>query len=139
MSADRKATSRDFLQLWGENAPHNADELVAPSYTNHQMPDAAGGTSTLSLAQWKALVADFHRGFSDVKMEILLQVAEGDYVCTRWRMTGTHTGSFDDMAATGKASTWTGVGTDRYEGDRIAESWVDWDKFSFLDGLGLVG
>jgi predicted ester cyclase len=139
MGANHKATSKDLLELWGDNAPHKSTEYLARNYVNHQMPDAAGSTSTKSLEEWKALVADFHNGFSDVRMEVLLQVAEGDYVCSRWRLTAKHTGPFKDLAATGKATTWTGVHTDRYAGDKLVESWVDWDKSSFLEGLGMAG
>ena len=139
MPSDRKATSKQLLELWGDNALHKADDYLSPNYVNHQLPDAAGGTSAKSLAEWRALVADFHKGFSDVKMEVLLQVAEGDYVCSRWRMTAVHTGMFKELAETGKTTTWTGVHTDRYEGDQLVESWVDWDKYSFLEGLGIVG
>jgi predicted ester cyclase len=138
MGTDQKETSRHLLELWGDNALHRSAEYLAPNYVNHQMPDAEGGTSTKSLEQWKALVADFHNGFSDVRMEVLLQVAEGNYVCSRWRLTAKHTGKFGDYAATGKTTTWTGTHTDRYEGGKLAESWVDWDKYSFLEGLGLV-
>ena len=70
-------------------------------------------------------------------MEVILQVEEGDFVSSRWRMTATHTGRFADYAATGKTTRWTGVHTDRYEGEKLVESWVDWDKSSFLEGLGL--
>jgi predicted ester cyclase len=139
MAADHKATSRHLLELWGDNAPHKAADYLAASYVNHQLPDAAGGTSAKSLEQWKALLADFHEGFSDVKIEVLLQVAEGNYVCSRWRLTAKHTGTFNDIAATGKTSTWTGVHTDRYDGGKLVESWVDWDKYSFLENLGVVG
>jgi predicted ester cyclase len=139
MPVDHRATSKQLLELWGDNAVHKAADFIAANYANHQMPDAARGTSVKSLAEWKALVADFHNGFSDVKMEVLQQVAEGNFVCSRWRMTGKHTGKFEDLAATGKTSTWTGVHTDRYEGGKLVESWVDWDKYSWLEGLGLVG
>ena len=139
MSADHKTTSKHLLALWGDNALHQSDEYLAAGYVNHQMPDAAGGTSDKSLEEWKALVAEFHSGFSDVKMEVMLQVAEGDYVCSRWRITGKQTGEFRGLEEpTGKTSTWTGVHTDRYEGGKLVESWVDWDKYGFLEGLGLV-
>lgn len=137
MSIDRKATSKQLLELWGDNALHQAADFLADDYINHQFPDAAGGISSKSLTEWKALVSDFHEGFSDVKMEVLLQVAEGDYVCSRWRMTATNTGAFRDAISTGKTTTWTGVQTDRYEADKLVESWVDWDKSSCLEGLGL--
>ncbi len=138
MSADHKETSKHLLELWGDNAQHQSDDYLAANYVNHQMPDAAGGTSTKSLEEWRALVADFHNGFSDVEMEVLLQVAEGNYVCSRWRMIAKHTGTFKDLAETGKSSTWTGTNVDRYEGGKLVETWVDWDKYSFLEGLGLV-
>jgi predicted ester cyclase len=138
MSADHNTTSKQLLELWGDNALHKAADYLAANYVNHQLPDAASGTSSKSLAQWKELVADFHKGFSDVKMEVLLQVSEGDYVCSRWRMTAMHTGNFGDLAATSKTTTWAGVHTDRYEGGKLVESWVDWDKYSFLEGLGVV-
>jgi len=138
MTTDHKETSKELLELWGNNALHKSPDYFAPQYINHQMPDAAGGTSTKSLEEWKTLVADFHNEFSDVNMEILLQVADGDYVCSRWRMTAKNTGKFEKHAPTGKITTWTGVQTDRYEGGKLVESWVDWDKYSFLEGLGLV-
>lgn len=139
MAADHKATSKQLLELWGDNAVHKAADYLAPNYVNHQMPEAAGGKPDKSLDEWKALVTEFHNSFSDTKMEVLQQVAEGDFVSSRWRMTAKHTGKFNDLAPTGKTSTWTGVHTDRYEGGKLVESWVDWDKYSWLAGLGLVG
>ena len=136
MATDHKNTSKRLLDLWGDNTPHEAADYLAPNYVNHQLPDAAGGTSNKSLDEWKGLVADFHKGFSNVKMEILLQVAEGRYVCSRWRMTARHTGKFGDLAPTGKTTTWTGTQTDRYEDGKMMESWADWDRSSFLEGLG---
>lgn len=138
MATDHKATSRQVLALWSDNLAHQPVDYIAANYANHQMPDAAEGRSTKTLDQWKELVANFHKGFSDVELEILQQVAEGDFVCTRWQMTAKHTGEFADVPATNKKSSWTGVHTDRYEGSQLVESWIDWDKYSFLEGLGLV-
>jgi predicted ester cyclase len=138
MATDHKATSRQVLGLWSDNLAHQPVDYISANYANHQMPDAAEGRSTKTLDQWKSLVANFHKGFSNVKMEIMQQVAEGDFVCTRWQMTAKHTGEFAGLAPTGKTSTWSGVHTDRYEGGKLVESWVEWDKYSFLEGLGLV-
>jgi predicted ester cyclase len=139
MAADHKATSKQLLEQWGDNTVHKGVDFIAANYKNHQMPDAAEAQSVKSLDEWKALVANFHKGFSGVKMEVLQQVAEGDLVCSRWRMTAKHTGEFAGLAPTNKTTTWTGVHTDRYEGGKLVESWVDWDKYSWLEGLGLAG
>lgn len=138
MSEDRKSTSRHLLEMWGDNAPHRPTDYLAANYVNHQLPDAEGGISDKSIEEWKTLVTDFHHSFSDARLELLLQIEEGDYVCTRWQMTAKHTGSFRGIEPTGKETTWTGVQTDRYEGGKLVESWIEWDKYRWLEGLGLV-
>ncbi|MCO1336161.1 ester cyclase [Microbulbifer sp. OS29] len=133
-----KETSKALLELWADNVPQKSTDYLSPNYINHQIPDTSDSISTISVKECQDLVTEFHKCFADVNMEILLQVAEGDYVCTRWRVTATQTSNFLQYDATGKTSTWNGVHTDLYKDGKMIESWVDWDKFSFLEGLGLV-
>ena len=105
---------------------------------NQQEPDVQGGISDKNLESWKQLVSDFHKAFSNSKVRILMQIAEGDLVANRWEFTATHTGEFMGLAPTKKQTTWTGVQIDRFKDDRIVESWVDWDKYRFLAGIGVV-
>ena len=49
LSTDYKETSKHLLELWGDNALQKSDDYLAANYVNHQMPDAAGGTSAKSL------------------------------------------------------------------------------------------
>jgi predicted ester cyclase len=134
-----KEISRRVLGLWAAGCPDQAEDLVTADYVNHQMPDVEGGTSSKSLAEWKSLFTDFVATFSEASVEILLQVAEGDLVATRWRLSGKHTGEFRGLAPSGKEVSWTGVHTDRFADGRVSESWVDWDKYSMLEGIGAVG
>ena len=135
---DRKALARRCLGLWASDSTDKAEDLVAPGYLNHQEPDVAGGVTAKNLDEWRELVSGFHESFSDSTVEILIQVGEGDLVATRWAFTATHTGAFMGYPATGKRVTWFGTEVDRFENGKIVESWVDWDKFSFLNKLGLV-
>ncbi len=135
---DHKEMSRQVLAMWGRGTSVAPEDILAAYYVNHQMPDVRGGTSTMSLEEWKSLIADFHEGFSDTAADILQQVAEGDFVATRWQLSATHTGDFRGLSATGKQATWTGVHTDRFADGKIAESWVDWDKYRFLEELGAL-
>jgi predicted ester cyclase len=114
------------------------EDVLGGSYQNHREPGAGGGTSTMDLEEWEELLKSYHEAFSDSKVDILSQIAENDMVATRWRITAYHTGEFAGFAPTQKQSTWTGVSTDRFENGKIVESWVNWDKYTFLDGLGLV-
>lgn len=136
---DHKAISREVLAMWGAGSSCAPEDVLALNYVNHQMPDVEGSVSSNDLGEWKSLVSDFKQGFPDSECEILLQIAEGDYVATRWKLTGTHTADFRGLAPTGKRASWTGVHSDRFSEGKIVESWVDWDKYRFLDELGLIG
>ena len=103
-----------------------------------QEPDVEGGVTSKSLDAWKELVAGYHDAFSSSKFVVLMQIAEGDLVATRWEITATHTGDNMGRVPTNKEITWTGVEIDRFEDDKIVESWVDWDKYRLFEELGLV-
>ena len=120
-----KDLSRRAILLWAAQTTDEANDLFLPGYLNHQAPSIEGGTKTLDLAGWKALVAGHQSSFSNGKVDILDQVAEGHLVATRWRFTFTQTGTFMGRPPSGKEVTWGGVQTDRFADGKIAESWVD--------------
>jgi len=62
-------------------------------------------------------------GFSDVVQEQIALVADGDRVVNHSRTTGTHTGEFLGIPATGKRITVDHVEIWRIEGDKIVEQW----------------
>lgn len=138
MLDENKKTSRRALQLWASDHSEQPEDIISNQYVNHQEPDVEGGVSARGLKDWKELVNGYHDSFSDSKVQIMQQIAEGDLVATRWEFTATHTGEYMGIAPTGREITWTGVQIDRYEGGKIVESWVDWDKFRFFEGLGRV-
>ncbi len=135
---DHKQMSRRAIAMWSSNSSDRPEDIFADNYVNHQEPDVEGGVSDKSLEAWKELISGYHKAFSNSKALVLMQIAEGDLVATRWEFTAIHTGDFMGAAPTGKQVTWTGVQIDRFEDGKIVESWVDWDKYRFLEGLGLV-
>jgi predicted ester cyclase len=139
MSLDKqKSLSRRSLEMWASNNTDRPDEVFAANYVNHQEPDAKGGVKSVDLAGWTKIVAENHRAFSDFQVRILMQVAEGDLVATRWQFSATQTGDYLGHPPTGRRATWTGVQIDRFENGRIAESWVDWDKYRLFEALGFL-
>ncbi|MEZ5787373.1 MAG: ester cyclase [Xanthobacteraceae bacterium] len=135
---NEKNLARRSLDMWGSGNTDVPEEVFAENYVNHQ-ESAAGSVTALDLAGWKAVVAENHRAFSDFQVTILMQIAEGDLVATRWRFEATHTGVYLGHPPTGKRTTWTGVQIDRIANGRIVESWVDWDKYRLFETLGFVG
>lgn len=135
---DEKSLARRSLEMWASDNTDSPEDVFAETYVNHQEPDAKGGVKSLDLAGWKEVVAENHRAFSDFQVQILIQVAEGDLVATRWRFSATHTGDYLGHPATGKRATWSGVQIDRIDKGKIVESWVDWDKYRLFEELGFL-
>jgi len=79
----------------------------------------------------KGLVA----AFEDLHVEVLDQIVQGDRVATRFSMTGTQTGEFYGVAASGAKATLTGTAFDRIEDEKIAEHWSDSDLGGFMAQL----
>lgn len=135
---DEKELSRRAIEMWASDTFDMADETFAENYVNHQEPDVEGGIKGLDLTAWKDLAGPFHSAFPDAAVEILMQFGEGDLVATRWQFTATQTGTYMDLAPTGKEITWTGAQIDRFEDGKIVETWVNWDKYRMFEELGLV-
>ena len=135
---DEKSLSRRAIDRWASNNSDTTEDIFAANYSNHQEPYAAGGTKALSLEAWEKLVREYHGAFSNSTVRVLMQIAEGDFVATQWKITATQTGSYLGHAPSGKTVTWTGVSIDRFENGKIVESWVNWDKYSLLEGLGML-
>lgn len=132
------ATGAKSFWDWKEILKSYHEDVVPGSRQNLYEPDAADGTSTRDLQDWKDLLKSYHEAFSNSKVEVQSQIAENDLVATRWRMTARQISAFVGLPPTRKQSTWTGVTTDRFDDGKIVESWINWDKLSFLEGLGLV-
>ena len=135
---DEKSLSRRAIEWWASNNSGRPEEIFAANYINHQEPDAAGGTKALSLEAWVELLKDYHSAFSNSAALVRMQIAQGDLVATRWQITATLTGEYLGRAPSGKEATWTGVSIDRFKNGKIVESWVNWDKYSYFEGLGLL-
>lgn len=135
---DNKTLARRSLEMWASGKDERPEEVFAADYANHQESDIRGSVQTRDLASWKAVVRQHHDAFTDLAVRLDRQIAEGDRVATRWEFSGRHTGTFMGAAPTGREVTWTGVQIDRCEDGKIAESWVDWDKYRLFKGVGLI-
>lgn len=87
--------------------------------------------------QVKEIAAIFHTGFPDMRETIEDLIAEGDIVAARWTFQGTHLGEFDDLPATGKSVTMTGMSFYRIGDGKILDDWAEWDELGLLEQLGV--
>ncbi|MEM9419122.1 MAG: ester cyclase [Planctomycetota bacterium] len=116
-----------------QNDSSVVDELVHPEYRYLTPTESFEGPEQL-----KALFAGYRKAFPDLKIEIDYQFAEGDQVCTRLTLNGTHLGSFKGVAATGRRMQVQGVVISRVAGARITEEWELIDELALMGQLGLI-
>lgn len=135
---EHKSLSRRQLEMWNDGNQDDPEQLFTADYVNHQESDVEGA-GPRDIDGFRSMVRNYHDAFSDSRVKVLAQVAEGDYVMTRWEVTATNSGDYPNVTpATHREISWTGVLTDRFEHGKIAETWVEWDEYGFLRRLGVI-
>ncbi|MEM9242467.1 MAG: ester cyclase [Pseudomonadota bacterium] len=138
--SDNKTVSRRAIGMFASDNTLKAEEIFAKTYKNHQEPDPVpeGGVAVYNFKEWKQLLANFHNAFSNASVKIINQIAEDNFVTTQWEITATHSGTYMGATATGKPVTWRGVEIDRFDHDKIVETWVIWNKYILFEAIGLI-
>ena len=131
MSEDYKAFySRMIEKVWnnGDSNGNAIDEFYAPDVVIHSAaPGLPAGIDGV-----RATVSMVKGGISDFELGIQFMLADGDKVAAHWTITGTHSGEFMGVPATGKPIDYYGVSVVRIEDGKVAEIW------GASDGLGLM-
>jgi predicted ester cyclase len=110
------------------------DELVSPEFVDHTPQTGVAPTREGLKASAKAL----RIAFPDLRYSIDDSIAYGDQIVHRLTATGTMTGEFMGMPATGKRATWTEIHIGRGVNGRLTEHWSLVDQLSMLVQLGIV-
>jgi len=86
----------------------------------------------------KAYYANFLTGFSDIRFDIKDIFGDGNKMVKYWQFSGTHTGLFFGIPATGKKVSIRGTTLIRMENGKIAEEEDFYDNLEFMQQLGLI-
>jgi predicted ester cyclase len=135
MSEQNKAVVRRIMdEHWNNKNAAIVSELFA-SNVSLDTPDGllTGLEGAGSLLQaYEAAFPDFHNTTDDL-------FAEGDQVVVRWTFTGTNSGPFGDIAATGKQVRVPGcIGIFQLDGGKVNQGHMAWDKYSLFQQLGVI-
>ena len=109
------------------------DELLAEEYVNYAFPASAPGPEG-----FKQVMGMFFAAFPDMHVAIEEQVAEGDKVASRGTFTGTHTGEFMGIAATGRPVSVSYIDVWRFRDGKAVENWVQMDMLGLMQQLSVV-
>jgi len=131
---DNKNIVRRYQEIYNSNDLNTLTDVVSEDLrTPKIMPGIPSGIEGARVAHQIMLT-----GFPDYQTAIDELIAEGDKVAARVTMSGTHTGSFLGIPATGKTVAFTGIYIAHIANGKIIEHWGEEDGVSLLTQLGIL-
>jgi predicted ester cyclase len=111
-----------------------ADEVISPQFTSHDWEEG-GPTGPKAFRDYYSALRS---ALADARYEVDDLIAEGDRVVVRWRLFGTHKGSFRGIAPTGRSITLKGIAIYRVQDGKLMERWVVSDLYGVLRESGAL-
>jgi len=131
---ENKNIVRRYQEAYNNNDLEALDEVLSVDViTPKMMPGVPSGLEGAKAVHQRSLIGmpDFHTETDDL-------IAEGNKVVARVTMTGTHTGDFWGLPATGKSVKFTGIHIARRKAGKIVEHWGEEDGISLMQQLGFM-
>jgi steroid delta-isomerase-like uncharacterized protein len=110
------------------------DACVTEGFVIHDPVDGE-----LDCEGFKGMLEKYRAAFPDMQMSDDDLVEAGDRVLHRWTIQGTHQGELQGLPATGKTVVVHGIAITRFEKDKAAEQFVEWDALGLMRQLGVFG
>ena len=128
----KESMKRIFEEAWSNGYVEVLDEVVAPSFKQHQYdrPSTREG--------FKAVIQEVRTAFPDLKVTVEDSVAVDDKVWIRVTCRGTHLGQFKGLPPTGKRIEITEIHIGRFENGKGVEHWGVADISRLMEQLGVT-
>jgi steroid delta-isomerase-like uncharacterized protein len=107
------------------------DQVLSPQFRSHDWP-ARGPTGPQAFRDYYSAIRS---AVPDARYEVDDLIAEDDKVVVRWRLLGTHKGTFQGIAPTGRAIVLAGIAIYRVENGLLMERWVVSDLHGVLQQI----
>ena len=120
--------------VYGEGKVELIDALIHEDYVEHPMPEGFSPDRE----GLKSFVQALHAALSDVQATVEHVLVDGDQLAFRWRITGTHTGEFLGIPASGNHVETTGNDVGAMREGKVAERWCEQDMLSLLTQIGAI-
>ena len=125
----------ESLKLIQDSSYDGLNKYYAEDYARHCQ--ATPNAVVKSLDDFKALLLEWDKTFTDIVYKTQVTIAEGDLVAFYGRFSATQTGQMGPFPPTGKRMSTEFAGYHRIADEKIAETWVTWDNMVSLQQLGL--
>ncbi|HLL50775.1 MAG TPA: ester cyclase [Thermomicrobiales bacterium] len=129
-AADGALVRHAIEEIWNGGDLDLADQVFAPTYTNHGglIPDLVRGPEAI-----KVSVALYRAAFPEFRVTVLDLLAQGQTVAIRWEATSPPSRAPGGGRGDGDPGRLGGMTFARVVGGRILESWTNWEAGGVLD------
>ena len=123
MHEPTQQTNQSLIPQLSEQALHQrnlaiVDEIMSADFIDLSTPDQPAGPQGV-----KDYFTSIHTGFPDIRIIIDDLIAEGDKVVVRTTWRGTHQGTYEGIAPTGRQATRTLIQIFRVVNNQVVEEW----------------
>jgi len=122
------------LEIFNQGDQQLIDELFAPEYVD-RTPQPGVSPTREGFRQW---VTALRMAFPDIHYTVEDTIDSGDKWVGRLTASGTMTGDFAGMPATGKHATWTEIHILRVADERVMEHWGLVQELGMMVQLGVI-
>jgi len=119
LEANKALARRWFDEVINTRNPDAVYDIYSSDYVYH----GPEGMELRDLDSVRAFAAAILLASDDRHAVVQQQVAEGDFVVTRFTSVGHHTGPYQGLEATGKIWTTEGIDISRIADGKIVEGW----------------
>ena len=136
ISSNSSVSNKEVIQQFlkdvrsGKN-PDNASLYMADPVSAHQMNAENEETVKRTPENYAEHVKEFLKMYGNFSFDVTELIAENDKVYVRWKQIGKHLTEIDGHPATGKPLTEIASAVYRLENGKIAEYWIQIDRFGF--------
>ncbi len=134
-AAAQEAAFRKVFEMFNTGDTKGIEDLLTADFMDH-LKDPSITTTGVQGA--RDMVALIRTAMPDFHQEWLNASTTGDRIYVHYHMTGTNTGAFGAMPATGKAMDILGVDVVRFADGRMAEHWGYYEEGKLMQQLGLM-
>ena len=133
-----EANIKMYTHVWDEIINKGKLDMFNDSNFTKDVVMHASPNDIVGIDSARAYYANYLTGFSNITFTIKDVFGQGDKLVKHWNFTGTHTGVFFGIPATGKKVSLDGVTLVRMSNGKIAEERDFFDNLDFMTQLGLM-
>ena len=134
-TANKALVRRYIEQIWNRGDLAAIEQLVAEGFAGH---DPATRGEPRGQADLHALINTYRTALPDVQITVDQQVAQGDWVVTRWTACGTHQGRLWAIGPTGRRVAVSGLSLHCVRAGKLTEEWTSFDALALVQHLWTV-